>query len=113
MCGDAVTLSIVFEDADQPKSSRRDDPGSCPSAQAENIQTISVTAHNVRVEGSSLSPSTGANWPGHLCVRFQFLCSGSDLVTKPFVGRVGGQPCMPNHYILEADQFARCFDYPN
>ena len=50
---------------------------------------------------------------GYLRERSQLLCDGSDLVTKPFVGRVGGQPCMPNHFILEADQFARRFDHPN
>src|SRR5258708_36940317 len=49
--------------------------------------------------------------PGYLRVRFQLLCDGSDLVTKPLVGRVGGQPCMPNHLILKADQFARRFDH--
>src|SRR5258707_13539011 len=49
--------------------------------------------------------------PGYLRVRFQLLCDGSDLVTKRLVGRVGGQPCMPNHFILKADKFARRFDH--
>jgi len=51
--------------------------------------------------------------PGYLRVRSQFLRDGSDVVTKPFVGWVGVQPCMPNHFIREADQFARRFDHPN